>query len=90
MPALALRTGTAVRLKQQPTHYPAFVVMGCQGDRVWIRQPDWPVRLQLCVRVTQIAIPTPAPVPAWGPPAWMGDRQRPGVGISTAVCDRPA
>jgi hypothetical protein len=49
MPAMTLRTGTTVRLKKQPAHYPAFVVMGCQGDRVWIRQPDWPTHLQLCV-----------------------------------------
>jgi hypothetical protein len=80
MPAMTLRTGTTVRLKKQPAHYPAFVVMGCQGDRVWIRQPDWPTHLQLCVNVTQLAMPTPAPIPAWGPPAWAKAWKHPAAG----------
>lgn len=57
MPALLLRPGVAVRLKLQPAHVPDFLVMHCKSDRAWIRQPDWPPHLQLCVRVTQLAIP---------------------------------
>jgi len=61
MPSLLLRPGISVRLKLQPAHVPDFLVMSCQSDRAWIRQPDWPQHIQLCVRVTQLAIP---PMPA--------------------------
>lgn len=57
MPSLLLHPGAMVRLKQQPSHMPDFLVMACRGDRVWIRQPDWPDHSQLCVRVTQLAVP---------------------------------
>lgn len=67
MPALALRPGVFIRLKQQSPHVPDFWVAHCGGDRLWIRQLDWPASLCLCVAVTQVAIPTPAPCPAWGP-----------------------
>jgi hypothetical protein len=36
---------------------PDFLVMACKSDRAWIRQPDWPTHIQLCVKVTQLAIP---------------------------------
>lgn len=61
MPSLLLRPGVSVRLKQQPDHLPDFLVMDCQSDRAWIRQPDWPNHTQLCVRVTQLAVPIAAP-----------------------------
>lgn len=57
MPSLVLRPGIAVRLKQQPEHVPDFVVVACESDRAWIRQPEWPPHIQLCVRVTQLAVP---------------------------------
>ncbi|MEM9769377.1 MAG: hypothetical protein AAF892_16055 [Cyanobacteria bacterium P01_D01_bin.71] len=57
MPSLVLRPGATVRLKKQPTHLPDFVVMACESDRAWIRQPDWPHHSQLCIRVTQLAVP---------------------------------
>jgi len=57
MPSLVLRSGVTVRLKQQPTHVPDFVVTACESDRAWIRQPEWPDHIQLCVRVTQLAVP---------------------------------
>lgn len=57
MPSLLLRPGITVRLKKQPPHVPDFLVMACESDRAWIRQPDWPTHIQLCVRVTQLAIP---------------------------------
>lgn len=57
MPALVLRPGVTVRLKKQPDHLPDFIVMICEGDRVWIRQPDWPQHIQLCIRATQLAVP---------------------------------
>ncbi len=65
MPAIALRTGVRVRLKGQSSHLPGFLVMACQGDRVWVRQPNWPIQVQVCVNVTQIAIPVP--VSPWWP-----------------------
>ena len=43
--------------KKQPDHVPDFVVMACESDRAWIRQPEWPQHIQLCVRVTQLAVP---------------------------------
>ncbi len=57
MPSLSLRPGVAVRLKQQPPHISDFVVVACQGDRVWLRQPHWPAPIQLCVNVTKLFIP---------------------------------
>ena len=57
MPSLLLRPGVTVRLKKQPRHVPDFLVMACESDRAWIRQPDWPQHIQLCVRVTQLAVP---------------------------------
>jgi hypothetical protein len=57
MPSLLLCPGVMVRLKQQPHHVPDFLVIACQGDRVWIRQPAWPDHIQLCVRVTQLSVP---------------------------------
>jgi len=57
MPSLLLRPGITVRLKKQPPHVPDFLVMACESDRVWLRQPDWLPHIQLCVRVTQLAIP---------------------------------
>ncbi|NER78794.1 MAG: hypothetical protein F6K42_04290 [Leptolyngbya sp. SIO1D8] len=57
MPSLLLRPGVSVRLKRQPLHMPDFWVVRCRGDRAWIRQPDWPSHIQLCVRVTQLAMP---------------------------------
>jgi len=57
MPSLVLRPGVTVRLKKQPAHVPDFVVMACESDRAWIRQPAWPQHIQLCVRVTQLAVP---------------------------------
>lgn len=57
MPSLLLRPGVLVRLKHQPDHVPDFLVMACKSDRAWIRQPDWPSHIQLCVSVTQLAIP---------------------------------
>lgn len=57
MPALLLRPGITVRLKKQPSHLPDFLVMACRSDRAWIRQPDWPDGIQLCVQVTQLAMP---------------------------------
>ena len=59
MPWLVVRPGGTVRLKQQPEHLPDFVVMACTSDRAWIRQPEWPTHAQLCVRVTQLAMPYP-------------------------------
>jgi hypothetical protein len=66
MPALTLRPGVSIRLKSQPTHIPSFLVMGCQGDRAWIRQPQWPCHIQLCVPVTKIAL-LPPKIPPWSP-----------------------
>ncbi|HEY9889663.1 MAG TPA: hypothetical protein V6D02_14755 [Candidatus Obscuribacterales bacterium] len=60
MPALLLRPGVAVRLKQQPSHVPDFWVVSLAGDRAWIRQTHWPSHIALCVRVTQLAVPTPS------------------------------
>lgn len=57
MPTLVLRPGVVVRLKHQPDHLPDFVVAACESDRAWIRQPEWPMHIQLCVRVTQLAVP---------------------------------
>ncbi|MDB9529097.1 hypothetical protein PN498_24100 [Oscillatoria sp. CS-180] len=57
MPSLLLRPGITVRLKQQPSHVPDFLVTVCKSDRVWLRQPGWPSHIQLCVKVTQLAIP---------------------------------
>jgi hypothetical protein len=59
MPSLVVRPGGTVRLKQQPDHVPDFVVMACASDRAWIRQPEWPQHIQLCVRMTQLAMPYP-------------------------------
>lgn len=56
MPSLVVRPGGTVRLKLQPEHVPDFVVMACDSDRAWIRQPEWPLHIQLCVRVTQLAM----------------------------------
>ena len=56
MPSLVVRPGVTVRLKLQPEHVPDFVVMACESDRAWIRQPEWPLHIQLCVRVTQLAM----------------------------------
>ncbi|MEM9006066.1 MAG: hypothetical protein AAGE59_21385 [Cyanobacteria bacterium P01_F01_bin.86] len=61
MPSLLLRPGILVRLKQQPDHVPDFLVMDCDYDRAWIRQPDWPRQTQLCVRVTQLAVSVVTP-----------------------------
>lgn len=58
MPSLLLRPGALVRLKLQPSHVPDFLVMRCHSDRAWIRQPDWPSHIQLCVPVIRLAIPT--------------------------------
>ncbi|MEM6714437.1 MAG: hypothetical protein AAF827_08520 [Cyanobacteria bacterium P01_D01_bin.6] len=57
MPSLVVRPGGTVRLKQQPEHVPDFVVMACESDRAWIRQPEWPQHIQLCVRMTQLSVP---------------------------------
>ena len=57
MLSLLLRRGVNVRLKRQPRHVPAFLVLACESNRPWIRQPDWPQHIQLCVRVTQLAVP---------------------------------
>lgn len=57
MPSLVVRPGGYVRLKQQPDHVPDFIVLSCKSDRAWIRQPEWPPHSQLCVRVTQLAMP---------------------------------
>lgn len=60
MPSLLMGPGSAVRLKQQPSHVPDFLVADWKSDRVWIRQPDWPDNAQLCIRITQLAIPASA------------------------------
>jgi hypothetical protein len=57
MPSLLLRPGVAVRLKKQPAHVPDFLVVACESDLAWIRQPEWPQHIQLCVRVTHLSIP---------------------------------
>lgn len=64
MPSLVLRPGVQVRLKRQPAHLPDFLVMHCRSDRAWIRQPDWPTHVQLCVNVTQLAVPAPPTIKA--------------------------
>ncbi|MBE7384482.1 MAG: hypothetical protein F6J95_024090 [Leptolyngbya sp. SIO1E4] len=61
MPSLLVRPGVSVRLKRQPFHVPDFLVMHCKSDRAWIRQPNWPRHIQLCVRVTQLAMPEVSP-----------------------------
>lgn len=64
MPALHLRPGVPVRLKLQPAHLPDFWVMHCTSDRVWIRQPDWPSHIQLCIPIVKLAIPADPPFTA--------------------------
>lgn len=58
MPSLVLRPGIAVRLKQQPDHVPSFIVVACQNNFAWIRQPHWPDHSQLRVSVMQLAMPS--------------------------------
>jgi hypothetical protein len=62
MPSLVLRPGVSVRLKLQPDHVPDFLVMACQSDRAWLRQPDWPHHIHLCVKVTQLEIDPEVPL----------------------------
>ncbi len=49
-----LKPGTFVRLRNQPTDMPDFVLERRLGDICWIRQQNWGDRVQWRVRTSRI------------------------------------
>jgi hypothetical protein len=57
MASLIIRPGSRVRLKGQDDHIPDFVVVRCDRDHCWIRQPDWAPDAEINVSFEQLFVP---------------------------------